>query len=252
MDGGAIPAGNWDQPGFDDLAWSSGSGPFGYGQGNEHVTLSYGGNASNKAAAAEFRTTFNVADPGLLSSVTVKLLVDDGAAVYLNGTEIDRFNLAAGGVDEFCATAVSNDFQNSWRSFTIDRGLLKPTGNTLAVEVHGSSATDNDLRFDLQLTRAPGDPTPGDFDLDGHVTNADLQAMISVLASPASYKASHGLTETQWDELGDFNSDGSVTVGDISSLMQTLVGMPAGSSSVAAVPEPAGAVWRVGWERRCY
>src|SRR5262249_14987579 len=101
-----------------------------------------------KAAAAEFRTTFDVADPGLLSSVTVKLLVDDGAAVYLNGAQIDRFNLAAdAGLTSFAQSAVSNDFQNSWRSFTIDRSLLKPTGNTLAVEVHGSSPTDNDLRF---------------------------------------------------------------------------------------------------------
>ncbi|HEY2761966.1 MAG TPA: hypothetical protein VGI75_14515 [Pirellulales bacterium] len=241
LDGGAIPAANWNQPAFDDSAWSSGSGPFGYGQGSEHATLSYGGNASNKPAAAEFRITFNVTDPGLLSSVTVNLLVDDGAAVYLNGTEIDRFNLAAGaGLTNFAQTAESNDFQNTWRSFTIDRDLLKPTGNVLAVEVHGSSPTDNDLRFDLQVSGLPGNPMPGDFDLDGRMTNADLQAMISALASPASYKSAHGLSDLQWDQLGDFNGDGSVTVADISPFMQSLAGMSAGGSNVAAVPEPSG------------
>ena len=116
FDGGIAPAAGWNQPSFNDSNWSSGSGPFGYGQGSEHTVLFYGSSPNNKPASDVFRTTFTVANPHLLTDLTLKLLVDDGAAVYLNGTQIDRFNLSASAtLSDFAQSSVSNAFQNSWR-----------------------------------------------------------------------------------------------------------------------------------------
>ena len=156
LDGGVAPAAGWTQAGFNDSGWSTNSGPFGYGQGQEHTVLSFGGNAANKPASDVFRTTFNVTNPHLLTAVNLMLLVDDGARVYLNGTEIYRFNLSASATLTTFATAqVSTALRNSWRSFTIDRDLLSAGINTLAVDVHGFSGSDATLRFDLQINALP-------------------------------------------------------------------------------------------------
>jgi hypothetical protein len=237
LDAGAAPGANWNQPGFNDSTWSSGSGPFGYGQGNEHTVLSYGGNPNSKPASDIFRTTFNVTNPHLLTDLTLKLLVDDGAAVYLNGTEIDRFNLAAAAtLADFAQSSVSNAFQNSWRSLTFDRSLLVAGANTLAIEVHGSSALDNDLRFDAQISALPVAPTAGDFNLDGHVDSADIAAMLSAMADLNQYQADNGLSAAQVATIADLNHNGFIDNADIQSLISKLL---AGNGSQSSVPEPS-------------
>lgn len=160
LSGGAVPAGDFKSKTFNDSSWSTGEAQFGYGNSDEKTVIPYGPSASNKAPSAFFRTTFEVTEG--FDSLTLKLLYDDGAAVYLNGVEITRQNLAAGAApNAFALAALSNDLQNSWLSLAIDPALLIAGTNTLAVEIHGASATDTDLRFDLQLKGfANGQPIP--------------------------------------------------------------------------------------------
>ena len=77
------PSRNWIKPSFDDSAWSSGPGLFGYGNGYEATIVSYGTNPQSKRATAYFRQTFEVDAAELIDSMTFKLLRDDAAAVYL-------------------------------------------------------------------------------------------------------------------------------------------------------------------------
>jgi hypothetical protein len=160
LSGGATPGADWQDAGFNDASWSSGAGQFGYGNGDEQTTISYGGNANQKAAAAFFRTTFT-ADSDAMSALTLKILFDDGVAVYLNGTEVVRENLATdAGPGDFALSPIDSAVQNSWHTFDIDPSLLLSGINTLAVEVHGFSLTDNDLRFDFQMQGMATVPEP--------------------------------------------------------------------------------------------
>ena len=47
---------------------------------------------------------------------------------------------------------ISDSIQNAWFTLTLNQSLLVAGVNTIAVEVHGASATDNDLRFDAAIT----------------------------------------------------------------------------------------------------
>jgi hypothetical protein len=86
-----------------------------------------------------FRRTFDyLGQPGY-TQLKLRLLVDDGAAVYLNGTEVSRLNLPlaadaiTGAVNPVRAAPV-------WREFAIPATLLQGTGNVVAVEVHQAAA----------------------------------------------------------------------------------------------------------------
>jgi GH35 family endo-1,4-beta-xylanase len=88
----------------------------------------------------------------------------------------------------------------------------------------------------------------GDFNLDGKLTNADLQAMLSALRNPSAYQSSHDMSNEEFNAICDVNSDGVVDAKDIMTLEQLLVsGIQAGNgvfggNSFAAVPEPASAI----------
>jgi hypothetical protein len=236
LDGGATPGVSWNQSGFNDASWVTGGGPFGYGQAAQQTLLSYGADASHKPASFEFRTTFNLGSPSLLSDLSLTLLADDGAAVYINGTEVTRFNLAAGaGLTDYASAAVSDAFQNTWRSFTISPSLLHPNSNTLAVEVHGSSPTDNDLRFDLSLSAVPLAPLAGDVDLDRQVTVSDIQGMMIALADLPKYESDNGLSGDQASAILNLDHDSAATNKDLQTLINAMAN---GTVSAAAVPEP--------------
>jgi hypothetical protein len=236
LDAGATPGAGWNQPGFNDAGWGNGSGPFGYGQAAQQTLLSYGGDASHKPASFEFRTTLNVGSPALLSDLSLQLLADDGAAVYVNGIEVTRFNLASGaGLTDYAQSAVADAFQNAWRSFTISPILLHPNLNTLAVEVHGASPSDNDLRFDLALSAVPLAPLPGDVDLDRQVTASDIQAMMIGLTDLAKYESDNGLSGDQASAILDLDHGTSPTNKDIQVLISAVA---SGAVPAAVVPEP--------------
>ena len=89
----------WRADGYgEDSSWQEGLAELGYGDGDEKTILSYGPNASSKYPTYYFRKTFTVADPAAYGPLSLTLLRDDGAIVYLNGTEVHRVNMPAGTV----------------------------------------------------------------------------------------------------------------------------------------------------------
>jgi GH35 family endo-1,4-beta-xylanase len=107
------------------------------------------------------------------------------------------------------------------------------------------TVTVNGVAHPLTLTKGTTNyavlinPTPGDLDLDGTVTNADLQAELVALADPSAYEASTGLSASDLVTLGDVNGDHAFNVGDLGALMSLLAGTPAAGGSTSAVPEPS-------------
>ena len=138
----------WFNPGFDAAAWNSGPGLLGVKTNPlpEPIRTVL---PTARYATYYFRAQFNV-DPALApSSVQVSHLVDDGAAFYLNGREVARYNLAAGATYESFAAANLGDA--ALRTFTLPADQLRPGANFLAVEVHQINATSSAVVFGLKI-----------------------------------------------------------------------------------------------------
>ena len=153
FDQGTDQGAAWRHPGFNDAAWSNGVAQLGYGNGDEQTVVGYGGNATNKHVTTYFRKTFEVDNAPCMESLTLKLVVDDGAAVYLNETNVLNFQLAPNAAYNTLASATqSTNLEDTWFSFPVAPGLLVNGTNTLAVEIHQAAVNSSDLSFDLQLT----------------------------------------------------------------------------------------------------
>jgi regulation of enolase protein 1 (concanavalin A-like superfamily) len=224
LDNGTNQGTAWRASEFADGGWSTGAAELGYGDGDEKSVVRCGPiaacNASNDATTY-FRRTFEVADPTRLGAVTVWLLRDDAAAVYLNGQQIFRdANLAAAAAYNTFATSGADD--NAVTTFAINANQLVAGTNTLAVEVHQSSATSSDLSFDLSLTATQFSATAtvtinvassavaGDFDADDHVTLADLDLLLAALQSGGS-------------SAFDLTGDGALDMTDLDRMVGELV-----------------------------
>ena len=156
---GTLPAATWATTAYDDSAWPSGPAQLGYGDGDEATVVGYGPDAANKYITTYFRRSFTVADPSLYQSLALSILRDDGAVVYLNGTEVYRTNMPAGAVAyaTSASTAVSGaDETTTFYNAVVSASTLVAGTNVLAVELHQSGGTSTDISFDLQLLGSTG------------------------------------------------------------------------------------------------
>jgi hypothetical protein len=153
-EGMALDTADWTALGFDDSAWDFGQAKLGYGDGDERTTLDFGPDPENKTPTYYFRKVFSVSDVGSIDSITLNLLRDDGAIVYLNGQEVARSNMPAGPVDfnTLASETVAGSEENQFFSFKIGSDGLENGNNVLAVEVHQATANSSDLGFDLSVT----------------------------------------------------------------------------------------------------
>ena len=108
----------WQAASFDDSSWSTGPAELGFTEGDEATLIQSG------ATTYYFRHTFSVADLGDISALTVNLKRDDGAIVYLNGTEVARDGLAAGTIGAGDYAENASDDGNNFHPFTVDASLL--------------------------------------------------------------------------------------------------------------------------------
>ena len=86
LDNGEDLRSGWVDPSFDDSLWMSGPAILGFGNGNENTEVAAG--SEPRRITTYFRTTFEVPARSVVAALGLDLLRDDGAAVYLNGTEI--------------------------------------------------------------------------------------------------------------------------------------------------------------------
>ncbi len=142
----------WRGPAYDDSGWASGAGPLGYGESYLATTVSYGPDAANKYITTYFRARFTLDDPAAVAAITGELMFDDGAVIYLNGSEIGRVRMPGGAISS-TTLASGHEAGNAYDTFdwSAARSLLVAGQNTIAVEVHQASASSSDLVFDLAL-----------------------------------------------------------------------------------------------------
>jgi hypothetical protein len=158
LDNGSDQGTAWRAASFNDSTWSSGPAQLGYGDGDEATTLSFGPDANNKFITTYFRRAFSVANPSLFTGVTLRLMRDDGAVVYLNGVEVWRTNMPTGSVGFLtpASVAIGGADESTFVQTTISPSLLVTGTNVLAIELHQSGGTSSDISFDLQLIGSDG------------------------------------------------------------------------------------------------
>ena len=146
--GGGAPA-NWTAGLVDGVGQGRGSGPAELGFGDGEATALEAGQE-----AYYFTRTFDLADPAGVNGLTLRMLADDGAVVYLNGTEVVRYNMPEGPVafDTRPIQWVGNA-DEIYRDYAFPADALVPGTNVLAVEVHNYWPGNPDLSFDASLTR---------------------------------------------------------------------------------------------------
>jgi hypothetical protein len=148
----------WRAASFNDSTWPSGPAQLGYGDGDEATTVSFGPDANNKFITTYFRRAFNVANPSLFNALTLRLMRDDGAVVYLNGVEVWRTNMPSGTIGHLtlASVAIAGADESTFVQTTINPSLLVTGTNVLAIELHQSGATSSDISLDLQLIGSDG------------------------------------------------------------------------------------------------
>jgi hypothetical protein len=153
LDDGSSPTVAWRGVDYPDTTWKQGAAPLGYGDPVTTI-VDYGPSSTAKYATTYFRHAFNVTSPANVFALDVNLRRDDGAIVYLNGTEIFRSNMPEGAVTSatFASGVVGGGDETAFFPRQVDPALLRAGKNVLAVEVHQSSGDSSDTSFDLSLT----------------------------------------------------------------------------------------------------
>lgn len=144
----------WRAPAFNDSGWSNSVTEIGYGDGNEATAINVSG---GRPQVVYFRKAFTLtaADIAAMTGLILSLLRDDGAVVFLNGTEVRRDNFppppAVIAYNTPASSGVTGTDESTFIPSALSPGLFVAGTNVLAVEVHQDGPTSSDISFDLKL-----------------------------------------------------------------------------------------------------
>jgi len=152
-DTGEDPGSTWNMSEYDDSWWSEGQAELGYGDGDEATVISSGG-GTDKNITTWFRKQFQVNDQQRENGYFfIHLKKDDGAVIYLNGSEIVRSNLrCSAGMFTDADGDVTDESEDVFITYGFDASLLEPGTNVIAAEIHQSSPHSSDVSFCLVLS----------------------------------------------------------------------------------------------------
>ncbi|MEO6314224.1 MAG: metallophosphoesterase family protein [Chitinophagaceae bacterium] len=154
LDKGSAPPADWRELSFNDGNWKNGLAEFGYGTNRERTTVNFGNNPNAKYITTYFRRAISIADVTAYGSIRLNAYIDDGAIIYVNGTEVARMNIN-GKPGYATLAAAAEDNGNTLSVFEIPAASFTNGKNIIAVEVHQSAAGSSDLSFDLEVIALP-------------------------------------------------------------------------------------------------
>jgi len=146
------PGAAWNTSAFNDAAWSSGPGGFGYGDGDDGTTL------AQPVLSVFLRTKFTITDLSKIDRIRLYVDYDDGFAVYINGVEVARNFLNANAPFDQPATGLHEAVLYTggvpeFYDFTATQfaPFLVNGQNTIAVQVHNENVSSSDLTSNVFL-----------------------------------------------------------------------------------------------------
>ena len=163
---------DWTAIEYDDSEWKSGKAELGYGDGDEATAVDRGSEPSSKFhTTIYFRKEFQMGE-SIDKSLLIKLLRDDGAAVYLNGQELFRSNMKQGTIRYATYSITRNSTKNSriFFPYFVEVPKFKTGKNVFAVEVHRGSRSDKDLSFNFVASALDASGIPVTIDKTSTIT----------------------------------------------------------------------------------
>ena len=155
LDDGSDQGKTWTDTTFNDSGWKIGQAELGYGDGDENTKVDFGPDKYDKFVTTYFRHEFTLTADEMNAAVfTISLLKDDGAVVFLNGTEVLRANMPSGeiGYKTPASAFVGGADETTFTTRQIDKNSLKTGKNVIAVEIHQNEVSSSDISFDLELS----------------------------------------------------------------------------------------------------
>lgn len=157
----------WRAAGYNDAAWSTGAGHMGYGETwttPPCVPAGVGCSSSCSASGCStrfptvyFRKTLNVPNPAAYDYINFSVFMDDGAVLYVNGTEVWRNNMPGTGTIPLGAIAyntlaTTTIAESTAVSVNIPISAFVAGNNQVAIEVHQNALTSSDMDFNARAT----------------------------------------------------------------------------------------------------
>ena len=205
------PATAWRELAFNDAGWLTGAAPIYYGENLGAGTVL--SDMRNGYTTFYARKTFSVANASTIDRLALRVFIDDGYVVWINGQEVARYNVTAG-EQLHTSVAVGSSTEPVWVTNSLARPAeyLREGANVMAVHVLNRAMTSTDIVFELELdatsdTRPPTisqiQPVPGKVNELTSVTLTFSEAVQGVFAedflinnSPASRVTGSGTTYT--------------------------------------------------------
>ncbi|HEU0010784.1 MAG TPA: Ig-like domain-containing protein, partial [Verrucomicrobiae bacterium] len=164
------PIDAWRQFAFDDSGWSNAPSPFFYGDTSFTNAANPGTAVTDMLGGAYssifFRKQFNVVGSSSVTNLFLVAAIDDGAIVWINGTEVLRNNMAAGEIpyNGSAPTAANEPGNNGvpYTSFTLANANNYLVEGPNVIAVHGFNnqpATSSDFCWNAQLYAFVLDPS---------------------------------------------------------------------------------------------
>ena len=207
LDNGSDQGTAWRTAAYDDASWKQGASQLGYGEGDERTIVSYGIDRAAKNITTYFRYPFDLADPSQYQSLSMSLLRDDGAVVYINGVEAARSNMPTGAIGYATPAAGTTSDETTFFTFNVPPQMLVGGRNVIAVEVHQADASSSDLSFDFALTG---------------VVTVSLPAPSAAIATAGQDRIDLRWTDNSGDETGfaieRCTGAGCVTFGEVATV----------------------------------
>lgn len=147
----------WRQVGYDDSGWSNGPAVLGFETATIPEPLRTPTSRTNAAGGVirthYFRTHFNYTGAPGEGVLQFRTILDDAAAIYINGLEVFRIRLPAGpltAATEGTGAAVGDGAYEG--PFTVCVPNLVTGDNVIAVEVHQTGANSSDMVWGMELS----------------------------------------------------------------------------------------------------
>ncbi|HEX8704805.1 MAG TPA: hypothetical protein VF815_38590, partial [Myxococcaceae bacterium] len=154
-DRGVDPGAQWTSPSFNDTAWKSGPGQLGYGDGDEATQLV---KTASSQPSVYFRRHVTLTGP--VTQAALRVLHDDGVAVWVNGQQVFAKYVNNGTAHGTYASSSSQENELSPGVIPLSPNPFREGDNLIAVMIKQAGATSSDLSFDLELTVTTG-PSSG-------------------------------------------------------------------------------------------
>jgi hypothetical protein len=175
------PRSAWRKLDFsEDNSWKNGRAPIGYGDGDDRTTISM----QNNFSSVYLRRVFDVKAGEIPARLVLRVYVDDGAVVWINGKEVARVSVPGGAL---LYNSFASNHEAAWEEFELSNPaeMLNLGRNIIAIHALNTTLGSSDFSIDAELRT----PDPGE--ISGNPTPAAANSVFAANAPPQTRQVKH-------------------------------------------------------------